>query len=169
MSIRERKKLKSKLKMTESKAKKGPAKKNQAYKFDKKNPGAYIPSKEWKLLNVEQMAAAREARKEAGIPTRKVSFLFSGFSKGTQGGNSKGTPMSDSDDDSSEDTEQPSKLKILQQVPPSLLRAPTYKDVATSQRELYYDSKRAARKTVAKETVQDPTEGITRKLGALHT
>ena len=123
-------------------------------------------------MREEQMAAGKEAREEADITTRKVSFSISGVSgnsKGTQGGNSKGTPMSDSDDDSSEDTEQPSKLKILQQVPPSLLRAPTYKDVATSQRELYYDSKRAARKIVAKKTVQDPTEGITRKLGALHT
>jgi hypothetical protein len=159
--------LKSKLKMTDSK--RGPAKKNQAYKFDKKNPGAYIPSKEWKLLNQEQMDAAREARKEAGIPTRQVHLLS------TQGSNSKGTDVEDSDEgvkmelDSHCDTTTLRSIHTsLQQVPPGLLVAPKVRFVDTTKRNLHYANTNRARQ-LAKEAAKDTTEGITRKIGALST
>jgi hypothetical protein len=66
---RDLKQLKSKLMMADSKAKGSPAKKkNQAYKYDKNNPGAYIPAGEWKLLDSDQRKAARDARMKDGIP-----------------------------------------------------------------------------------------------------
>ena len=182
---RDLKQLKVQLRMADTKPKGRPAKKNQAFKFDKKNPGAYIPTKEWRLLDPDQMTAAREARKAAGIPQRKINLVKS------QGGNNEGTDDDDSDDDSARmqldshcDTAKISNRSVsFQQVDPSLLVAPNAKVAATSNREQYYQNKKRSigkvttrskrKKRVAKKVAQkrskDGTENITRRIRALST
>jgi hypothetical protein len=185
---RDLKQLKVQLRMADTKPKGRPAKKNQASKFDKKNPGAYIPTKEWRLLDSDQMTAAREARKAAGIPQRKINLIKS------QGGNNEGTDDNDPDDDSARmqldshcDTVKLKSVSI-QQVHPSLLDtsllvSPNTKVAATSNREQYYKNKKRSigkvitrskrkkqvAKKVAKKRSKDGTENITRRIKALST
>jgi hypothetical protein len=163
--------------MTDSKTKKPPARKNQASKYDKKNPGAYLPWYKWKDLNTEQQNAARESRKQDGIPSRderQVSLLSTqgGNSEGTVDGNSEGTGMNDPGVDSSEDTPQSSSLKSslksIKQVPPELLVAPTVRFVETTQRNLHYANTSKARQ-IAKEIVKDAKASLPRKIGGLST
>ncbi len=127
-----------KLKMTDSKTKKPPTKKNVASKYDKKNPGAYIPWHKWKELNTEQQNAARESRKQDDIPSRQVSLLSTqgGNSEGTVDGNSEGTDMNDADVDSSKDASKPLKScwKSVKLMNTDLLVSTQQKELMTTKR-----------------------------------
>ena len=173
---RDLRKLKSKLKAAETKER--PAKKNQASKFDKKNPGAYIPFKEWKMLKPEEQSAARDARKESGIPSRKLSLLSSlgGNSKGTVDDNSEGTDMNDADVDSSKDASKPLKscLKSVKLMNTDLLVSPQQKELMTTKRMAYYAHTSRAKEVAkemneTKERNEDSTDGLARQIGALKT
>ena len=50
-----------------------PHKVNKQVKFNRNNPGAYIPAAEWKKLTDEQKEAARKAREKDGIPSRRTN------------------------------------------------------------------------------------------------
>ena len=72
------KKAERKLKKAQRKheqVKSGAHKKNSSNKFSSGNPGAYIPTSEWRKLTEEQKAEARKARQKDGIPTRKVGAI----------------------------------------------------------------------------------------------
>jgi hypothetical protein len=47
----------------------------QAKKFNKDNPGAYVTAAVWRSMSKEEQQAAREQRREQGIPTRNVSTI----------------------------------------------------------------------------------------------
>ncbi len=144
---------KSKLMMAE--------KKNQAYKYDRNNPGAFIPCAEWKLLDKDQMKAARDARMKDGILTRRVSLLptLDDNIKGTNvdHGNDEGTGASMALDPGAEvcAVDTGSKVKLLQA---SLLVA-----------EHCYHKEESAlykwrAKQVAEETVQQEAEVLASKI-----
>jgi hypothetical protein len=49
----------------------------KANKFDKDKPGAYVTTDVWRSMTKEQQQAAREQRRQQGIPTRNVSTVSS--------------------------------------------------------------------------------------------
>ena len=145
-----KRKLKQMKKKLKAKAKEqGKAvKKNTASKFTRGNPGAYIPRSEWNKLNDEQKEAARKARKASGIKSI--------------------TTVSKDDDDMEEDgSDDEINICTVKQeedtkppaVPPGLLRAPTYKVAATTQREALYASspRKVAWSLKATKTKDPPT------------
>ena len=127
--------LKKKAKTYKDKGSKGAHKKNEATKFSKSNPGAFIPYSEWNKLSEEEKKAAREARQAAGIPTRKIASMSISTGSG-----------SDSEDDGDKKP-RATKLKVLTGVPQSLLK-PTKRPLVTTQRSDLY----AIAKQVDKDT-----------------
>ena len=151
---RKLKQMKSKLKMVKKKNLAAKFEKtNKATRFNKSNPGAYIPAAEWKKLTPEQQAAARKAREAVGIPTRKIGALT--------GGKPDDRDKSDEEDGLVDEQEQPPILlpqkQTIREVPKHLLKAPTYKPVDLTQRSKLYN--------VARAVVRE--EDKTRKMGAL--
>jgi hypothetical protein len=55
----------------------------QAKKFNKDDPGAYVTAAAWKSMSKEEQQAAREQRREQGIPTRNVSTITTDQKKAT--------------------------------------------------------------------------------------
>jgi hypothetical protein len=49
----------------------------KADKFDKDKPDAYVTADVWKAISKEEKQAARDKRREQGIPTRNVSGIVS--------------------------------------------------------------------------------------------
>jgi hypothetical protein len=47
----------------------------KANKFSKDNPGAYVTAAVWKSMSNEEQQAARDQRRDQGIPTRNVSTI----------------------------------------------------------------------------------------------
>ena len=173
------KKAQRRIKQLQAKIKRGEkklraAKKNSARKFNKKNPGAYIPAAEWKKLTDEEKSAARKAREAQGIPTRRVGALTTSRSADqdedmedaiADGVANMGLECDQDEEDSEErgDSDGPAQLASLKQgppqVPPSLLVAPKTKSVATTQRERFYlkklDERARRREEVAWGVVQE--------------
>ena len=145
---RKLKQMKSKLKMAKKKHLAAKFEKtNKATKFNKSNPGAYIPIAEWKKLTPEQQAAARKAREADGIPTRRIGALSGSKSDVEEG----------LVDDQEQHQTLLSQKKTIREVPKHLLKAPRYKDVDLTQRSKHYK--------VAEKVVQE--EDKARRLGAL--
>ena len=121
------KKAERKLKKAQRKnehVKSGAHKRNNSNKFSSGNPGAYIPTSEWRKLTEEQKAEARKARQKDGIPTRKVGAIR--VIKNTKTTTFK-TPIEESKDVSMEDVDKGIKARQSapeRQVPPSVLNAP---------------------------------------------
>jgi hypothetical protein len=80
ISTQSSQKTKSKEK-TKDNPKKGKSNKKKAKfpkkadKFNKDNPAAYVTAAVWKSMSKEEQQAAREKRREQGIPTRNVSTI----------------------------------------------------------------------------------------------
>ena len=154
--------------------KKGPfKKKNKAAKYSKSNPGAYIPSHEWAKLSEEEQAAAREARRKAGIPTRSVRAVTTTPSP-PHTVQEEPEPMEI--EEVVEDAKPaakptgpagPSNVGALKRVPPQLLVAPQPKEFATTQRQsLYAVRKVAPTKTqVAKRVVAQQNKDVRKVAG----
>ena len=169
-------------------SKKRPVKKNKAAKFSKSNPGAYISAKQWKNLTEEQQAAARAARKKAGIPTRSIKAMT------TLSPPKDDTPpeeeqqediCEDSDvevvEEMEEDSKPParptgaSKVGAMKKIPPALLMAPQPREFATTQRQSLYANdprpkRRAGRnRKVARAVVtqEESDAELARKIAAL--
>ena len=170
------KKVQRKLKKIQAKnsklqAKKGPAKKGTTTKFNVRDPGAYISASEWKKLTPDQQKAARDARAKKGIPVRQVSAISTTTSD---------VEMIDVDDDRKPAAVEPVPMVVdqsaapatvaavrgtrLASVPPHLLRAPSYKPVATTQRAAMYGVRSQAQQA-ARAVVQEQDRA--RKAAAL--
>ena len=153
---RDLKQVKSRLMMAESKAKDQPAKKHVSYKFDKKDPGKYVPWSAWQKMGPEEREAVRVSRgpsTRAKGRGRRVSSLSTQEDKDVDD-KDEGTIMIDSDDDSPEVVLPPkSSLRGLKQVPPGLLVpphllvSPDAQPIVTSRRNLHYASTKEARQT----------------------
>jgi len=109
-------------------------KQKAAAKFQSKNPSAYVSSEAWKKMTDEEKAAARDARRSAGIPTRSI-----------QVGATKSKPTVEEvtvDDDSDDETVESGNTTALPRIAAQLLVSPKVKKVETTQRLSTYTTKR---------------------------
>ena len=145
-------------------------KRNKLAKFDKKNPGAYIPATEWKKLDAAQQTAAREARKKKGIPVRQVGAIRT--RKVKYMGTTKDEDKSDEEAPEEaavavmpppEAASPPVNISTLKKVPPSLLVAPPARAFALTQRESLYG------RNTARLAAANVVEDCDRKMAALTT
>ena len=152
------------LKQRLNKKQKGKAhKKNTASKFDRSNPGAYVPTKVWGEMSDEQKEAARAARMRDGIPSRRGVSAIS-----TQ-------PAVESSDESDDESVKevktiqiqtlkrkasPSSGTEVKKVPKKLLKSPSYTPVNTTQRQALYQSnpRKNSIRRVAQRIVQEQDE-----------
>ena len=176
------KKLEAKIKKKDKKLK--ATKRNQATKFNKRNPGAYIPAAEWHKLSPEEKVAARKARQAQGIPVRKIGSMG-----GLKRGDDQDVAMEDAiadgvanmgldcdaEEEDCEESSEPATtatLGSLKQSPPKvaqgLLVAPPTRSIATTQREKFYlkrlDKKSKQREDVAWGVIEEEKKNERRNI-----
>ena len=110
-------------------------KQKAAAKFQSKDPKAYVSSEAWKKMTDEEKAAAREARRAAGIPTRSISV---GATKSTK---QQPTVEIDSDDETVE-SGNTQGTDPTPRIAAQLLVSPKVKRLETTQRLSTYSTKR---------------------------